>query len=519
MTLHASNPHSAIQAAPEVQADARPSQRPLLAVCLLVLLCLGLMTGLHQRWNTTLQHTLAPQDALEQARIRLLEAELVAERLRLRPDESDQKDLLARLDSALQASQDLDEQLQQDRPLLGDSRAAQQAASAYRTALQGLRDAARGAGQDKPDAAALLARQAEVDDRARAVELALHGKLAGDRRNQLVLTVGLQLALAALGVALILLLRQQAQRDRQALDALRDSESRLRAMAGALPDVSYLLDRSGLCVDVFGDVAKLPAPREQLLGRRMAGFLAPEFGAPFERTLQSAIDNATTCACSHTQTLGDGLHWFESRASALPGHALAVWVSQDVTERKRADQRAQDLTRLYGLHSQVNQAIVWTDGEHELFERICDAAISHGHFQYAWVLRWPADAGVSEPALAQSGDAALAGLARVLERQQDADQWVVRSLDQGVIQWQSGLALPGWPTPLDGVCLPLLDQGRYGCALVLVREGLDAANRDEQALLADIAMDLSYALTQRANAPAGKSRPQALSTTDAVLQD
>lgn len=60
-------------------------------------------------------------------------------------------------------------------------------------------------------------------------------------------------------------------------------------------------------------------------------------------------------------------------------------IARDVTAAK-ANLRELDRTcRLYAALSQVNQAIVWTRGRQQLFDRTCRALIEQGGFQLAWI--------------------------------------------------------------------------------------------------------------------------------------
>jgi len=58
---------------------------------------------------------------------------------------------------------------------------------------------------------------------------------------------------------------------------------------------------------------------------------------------------------------------------------------EDITERKIAEEQLQHVGRLYALLSQINQAIVRTDDQRGLFQKICDVAVDFGQFTMAWV--------------------------------------------------------------------------------------------------------------------------------------
>ena len=60
-------------------------------------------------------------------------------------------------------------------------------------------------------------------------------------------------------------------------------------------------------------------------------------------------------------------------------------ISKDITGRKLAEEKLRHVARLYALHSQINQAIVHTREQEELFQKICQVAVEFGQFRMARV--------------------------------------------------------------------------------------------------------------------------------------
>ncbi len=71
-----------------------------------------------------------------------------------------------------------------------------------------------------------------------------------------------------------------------------------------------------------------------------------------------------------------------------------IATQQDITERKRAENRINQLYRLYATLSQINQTIVRTDTQSALFAAVCRLAIEYGEFQLAWVGLFDPDTGL-----------------------------------------------------------------------------------------------------------------------------
>jgi PAS domain S-box-containing protein len=63
----------------------------------------------------------------------------------------------------------------------------------------------------------------------------------------------------------------------------------------------------------------------------------------------------------------------------------AVVIAHDITERKRAEQRIERLTKLYSVLSRVNETIVRTHNEGPLYAEICRIVAEEGGFPLVWV--------------------------------------------------------------------------------------------------------------------------------------
>lgn len=59
-------------------------------------------------------------------------------------------------------------------------------------------------------------------------------------------------------------------------------------------------------------------------------------------------------------------------------------IINDITERKLAEEKLNNLTRLYALLGQINQSIVRQSNVLNLMQQICDVAIGYDEFKFAW---------------------------------------------------------------------------------------------------------------------------------------
>ncbi|MFP3983668.1 MAG: EAL domain-containing protein [Desulfurivibrionaceae bacterium] len=64
---------------------------------------------------------------------------------------------------------------------------------------------------------------------------------------------------------------------------------------------------------------------------------------------------------------------------------LMLGTHTDITRHKHSEAEIQRMSRLYAALSETNQAIVRVSEQGALFQRICDIAVEHGGFSFAWV--------------------------------------------------------------------------------------------------------------------------------------
>src|SRR6218665_883063 len=76
--------------------------------------------------------------------------------------------------------------------------------------------------------------------------------------------------------------------------------------------------------------------------------------------------------------------WFSvSVYSPQPGYFVGFL--DDITQHKESEAKIKKLNRLYAFISQINQAIVYTKDQEELFRKTCRIAFESGAFEMAWI--------------------------------------------------------------------------------------------------------------------------------------
>ena len=477
---------------------------PVFGLALLLCACMGLMSYAHVRWDDSLAAALTARDNLAQSRRYALLAQLDTERLLNGATTVPRTRVIAHLDRALTTARDLRSGggaiagFSVRAPVAGDVAAA---ADAYLAALADARAIMeRQIDGFEAGGSALLLAQRAVDSRAVALEDALLRHLAAQRRLLSQHDTATLALVAGLGLFVLFYLYVAHRRRDAAVDALLASESRLRAFVDSLPEVAFMLDRHGRYIESFGNGgALLASPAETLVGRTVEEVFPADVSSRFLAVIRQALARQRTQSYEYTLALAGRQVVFDARVSPVPGSDRVVWVSWDVTARRRAEAHVQALGRLYNFLSQVNQTIVWSADEDELFERICRVAIEFGAYRFAWIMR--VDAGGTLALRASAGTAVADRAQLVSASSTDAGSVTAAVMHSGKLYrlpaldgddaWMPAARAAGC---MGYVGLPIRLDDKVVAVLGLIAREVDPEDEDEARLLDEVMMDLSFAV-------------------------
>lgn len=220
------------------------------------------------------------------------------------------------------------------------------------------------------------------------------------------------LALCLIEAVLILLLAANLVKRRRAERALRDSEERLSLATGAGDIGVWVWDRTRNQIwatpnwrQMFGFAPDDPIPFESVIQR-----IHPDDRAIVERAVQRAIEQRTDYAGEYRVMLPDGaLRWIgvrgrlDSRAEARLARMLGA--SVDITERRRAEEAARDLSGRLIRAQEEERARLARELHDDITQRLARLAIDVGRCEQ----------GTSEQPLAETMRAVRAGLVRLSE--------------------------------------------------------------------------------------------------------
>ena len=121
------------------------------------------------------------------------------------------------------------------------------------------------------------------------------------------------------------------------------SESRIRAIVNALPDVVFVLDDTGRYVEIVTrDDRRLYRNAGELLGRSVEDVLPEAASTSLREVTRKTLETGTVQVLDYPLETQRGMRWFEGRSAPLrmDGDATphVVVIARDITDRKRADE-------------------------------------------------------------------------------------------------------------------------------------------------------------------------------------
>lgn len=146
-----------------------------------------------------------------------------------------------------------------------------------------------------------------------------------------------QIAAGLQNLKLMKKLQDELEARKQAEEALRSSEAKVRALLGAVPDILFVLTRTGEYVDCytshFDELFVSPA---EFLGRNVRDVMPAEIADLYFTALDHLLQTGESQLFEYSLTLPDGLHEFEAHLDRYQGEYI-LCVARDVTERKRSE--------------------------------------------------------------------------------------------------------------------------------------------------------------------------------------
>ena len=265
--------------------------------------------------------------------------------------------------------------------------------------------------------------------------------------------------------------------DRKRIElALQRSESELRALFQAMPDLVIVLDRSGLYVQIPPvNSHLLYAAMGDLLGKSLHDVLPLDQADTFLAWIHLCLDRQIVLQREYPLMIQGKQIWFQAQIAPMD-HNQVIWVARNVTDLKQAEanlrQSQEQLKKItHGLPSAVYESIIVDQAQHFIF-------MSQGiHPLYGLepgaVL---ANAQVLDACMLPGyGDDYRASL---IQAQKTAQRWCYEyeiRTPQGQHKWIRGEAVPDWEAATEqlhwyGLLTDISDRKNYETQLEQQRQ-------------------------------------------------
>jgi PAS domain S-box-containing protein len=126
----------------------------------------------------------------------------------------------------------------------------------------------------------------------------------------------------------------------RALEALRHSEERNRAILRAIPDAMFILSASGVFLDYYArDPSALAVPPDAFLGRAISEVLPPAVASPVAAAMSRTLASGEPEKLEYSLETGSSRRFYEAFVVRCDGDKF-LSIVRDITDRKRAEMDA-----------------------------------------------------------------------------------------------------------------------------------------------------------------------------------
>lgn len=305
-----------------------------------------------------------------------------------------------------------------------------------------------------------------------------------------------------------------------AIDMSREHHSeasllRFRAAMDMSMDMIYLVDPETLTfLDVNDTAARAYGfTRENLLAMgpsEALGFTPEELTERYDRL----INQGGSSRIERRVTLKDdkpGIIEVYSRATCLNGRWIIIGVSRDISDRKRAENRALHLQHIFSTLSRINEAILRADSVASLYHSVCQAAVNEALFTTTVIITPDAEGNFVGQIMRDDGSFETRPLRISTEATSPLGQGVAGSAfregvalisndyanDKRSLPWRKRLLKEKLASL---AAFPLFQRKQVVAVMLFYSHIKDAFDSETQAVMQSMADNISFALDGFANA-------------------
>ncbi|MBI2422487.1 MAG: PAS domain S-box protein [Candidatus Hydrogenedentes bacterium] len=149
--------------------------------------------------------------------------------------------------------------------------------------------------------------------------------------------------------------------ERFAEETLRTSEQNLRNLLAAIPDLILVMDRKGVCLQLFtGDPSILYAPAEEVIGRPVFELLPPDIAPRVLGMLEATLERGESVHLDYSLRFDERERWFSARSARFTfnGEACVLFLAREVTRQREAEAKLEESeVRLRAILDNAKNAI------------------------------------------------------------------------------------------------------------------------------------------------------------------
>ncbi len=140
-------------------------------------------------------------------------------------------------------------------------------------------------------------------------------------------------------------------------EALRESENKLRSIFQSMTDVVLVLDRDGRYLEIAPTRTDLLyRPPQEMVGKPVREVLPPALADLCLNSIGEALQSGQSVPVDYQMEIAGHSFWFAGVATPFTENSV-LWVARDITERKRVEEEARQIsTRLSQLTRHVQAA-------------------------------------------------------------------------------------------------------------------------------------------------------------------
>jgi|GEM_PF-368871 len=152
----------------------------------------------------------------------------------------------------------------------------------------------------------------------------------------------------------------------------------------------HSLDSEGNIIDVnFAWLNVLGYSKEEVTGKNIASFIVSNSAETFEKNFTEFKSVGEIHGAEVVMKRSGGSHILVScdaevaydKQNSFKTHCIF----QDITERKKYEEKIKQINNLHSTINLINQSILRIKDKDELFQTVCDVFVEYGKFEMAWV--------------------------------------------------------------------------------------------------------------------------------------